>query len=202
MLWCFGLWPGKLCFFLGETLHWWQLCLTLVNPMVTSIWQIGQTVLSSHLHLSHGKMGLGSVFFWWRCSAMLSLCLLLEVTLLPRFAQKVLCGIHTYQHIFTWSYWLWHLEWQCLFWEHIVACFHVIEMICVTIFLCLLCCWLISKSVVTITLTLTLQVGFSAPVAQAYLLYNFDFIDTLCIWHAEFGPTVAIGLLISYTDVM
>ena len=42
-----------------------------------------------------------------------------------------------------------------------VVCFVAVEMVCVAVFLCLLCCWLVLKFVVTITLIFTLQMGSS-----------------------------------------
>ena len=119
----------------------------------------------------------------------------------PLVCWKGLHGIHTYQHILIWSYWLWFLEQQCSCWNHMVACFAVMEIICVAAFLCLLCCWLILKFGDSITLTFTLQVSHSTCVAVAYLLYSFDFMDTWPIQHAEFGSTTALSLLISYTNV-
>ena len=117
------------------------------------------------------------------------------------FAQKAPHGIYSFWHILTWYCWLWCLKQQCSCWKHMVACF-VMEMICVAMFLCLLCFWLNMKFVDTITLTFTLQVGSSALVVWAYLLYCSDFIDTGCIWHDKFHSTVALCSFISHTEVI
>ena len=81
-----------------------------------------------------------------------------------------------------------------------ICFFFVMEVICVDVFLHLLCCWFILKFLFTITLTFTLHVGFYMFVAWASFLYSFDFIDMWWIWHAAFGP-VALASLISHIYV-
>ena len=67
-------------------------------------------------------------------------------------------------------------------------------------FLHLLYCWFMLNFVVTITFTFTLKVLYTY-IVWACLLYSFDFIDTQCIQHAEFGSAVTLGLLVSHINV-
>ena len=62
--------------------------------------------------------------------------------------------------------------------------------------------WYLEWTIGTIISTFMLQAGSSTLVAWVCLLQNLDFIDTSCIKYAEFVSAVALGLLISHTDVM
>ena len=160
---------------------------------MTSIWQTCQTVSLSHLHLSHGVMNLGLVVHALMSSqhALPHLQILLMKVhchgdslassrdyTSPLICSKSIHGIHTYQHIPTWSYLLWCLKW--VFMLETYGCLFCCYGKDLSGIFCLLCYWLMPKFVVTITLGFTLQMGSSTTVTWSYLLYGFDFMD---IWH-------------------
>ena len=58
---------------------------------------------------------------------------------LKLYLSPVFNNDNTYQHIFTWSYWFWHLEWECPCQKHIVVDFVVVNFMHVVAFVSLLC---------------------------------------------------------------
>ena len=125
----------------------------------------------------------------WSCTSLL-------------FCQKVLNGVNSYQHISTWSYWLWYLEWKGSYWKHIIVGFVVAKFMCVVAFVSLLCWCFTLEFVAAIVCTITLKVGSSAPVELACLHYGLNFINTWCIWGAEFGSWIVLCSFIPCADIM
>ena len=205
MLWCFGLWPGKLHFSPREMICWWQLCPALVNPnddINPGKW-LNSSVKSFSPVIWHDESWASRLFLHAITACTISFtdssdevhCHAEYLISFGGYTSPLICPKSASWH----PYFLTHPD--------LIVCMPGMTVFLLGIYSCLFCCcgiYLCScvfVFVVTITFTFTLQVGSPTPVPWVCLVYSYDFIDTWCIQYAEFGSTVALGSLISHTDV-